>query len=129
MTCLSRRLVLTAAFLATASAARAESVLVSPALARGGVTFFCRIVNAGTTEIRVATEVMNSTGSVASSFLETTVLPGATGGGGVSSSLGLSSLYCRFRLVKGNKNKVRANACAYSSVDNSGPCLSTADAR
>jgi len=121
-------LMITVAALTMAPAAHAASVLVTSALARGGVAFFCRIVNADKTDVDVTIETVESDGDVISAFRRT-IAPGAAYGIGRVGNDGPSVLYCRFDLHKGSKNKVRANACALSSLDTSGPCLSTAEAR
>jgi len=128
MAALPRALSIAAALLAAAPMGHAASVLTSSALARGGVAFTCRIVNVGTTAVDARIEMVGPGGAVASTF-------DATIGAGASSSIdrlannGSAVLYCRFTILKGSKSKVRANACAYSSVDTSGPCISTAEAR
>jgi hypothetical protein len=119
---------ITVAVLTMAPVAHAASVLVTSALARGGVPFTCRIVNADKTDVDVTIEIVEGDGDVISTS-RPTIVPGATFGLGRLANDGSSVLYCRFTLHKGSKNKVRASACAYSSLDTSGPCLSTAEAR
>lgn len=128
MACLLKALVITAAVVAMAPMAHAESVLTSSALARGGVAFSCRIVNVGTTAVDVRIELVGP-GGIVDSTNEVTIGAGAGSGLGRLANDGSPLLYCRFTILKGSKNKVRANACAYSSMDTSGPCLSTAEAR
>ena len=121
--------VMTVAVLVMTPLAHAESVLVTSPLARGGVTFFCQITNAGTSEVTVRIEALDFSGNIDLGPIERTIVPGGSSGAGIGSTVGSPILYCRFTIVKGSKGKVRANACALSSVDNSGPCLSVAEAR
>lgn len=121
-------LMVTVAALTLAPMAHAASVLVTSPLARGGVAFACQIANVGTADINVTIETVQGNGAVISTF-RTSIVPGSSFGVGRLANDGSRTLYCRFTLNKGSKNKVRANACAYSSMDTSGPCLSTAEAR
>lgn len=123
-----RILMITVAALTLAPVAHAGSVLVTSPLARGGVAFTCRIANVGNADVNVTIQTVQGGGDVIST-LSTTIAPGSSFGVSRLANDGSSILYCRFTLNKGSKNKVRANACAYSSVDTSGPCLSTAEAR
>jgi len=123
-----RILTITVAALTLAPVAHAASVLVTSPLARGGVAFACRIANVGKADMNVTIEMVEGDGDVISTF-SPNIVPGGSSGLGRLANDGSSVLYCRFTLNKGAKNKVRANACAYSSIDTSGPCLSTAEAR
>jgi hypothetical protein len=121
--------VMTVAVLVMAPLAHAEPVLVTSPLARRGVVFNCMIANADTREVIVRVEALDSTGNIDLGPSEVSLDPGALVALGLPSTEGSAFLYCRFTMVKGSKGKVRANACALSSVDNSGPCLSVAEAR
>ena len=115
--------------LGMAPSAHADSVLVSGPLARAGVPFTCQIANAGQTDVRVDIDILDDDGNVDANGQPRTIVPGASDSQSVAANVGSTLLHCRFTLLKGSKNKVRALACAYSSVDFSGPCLSVAEAR
>lgn len=125
---LLKALSITAAVVAMTPLAHAESVLTSSPLARGGVAFSCRLANVGTTAMDVRIELVGPGGTFESTT-DVTIGAGASSGLGRLANSGSAVLYCRFTILKGSKSKVRANACAYSSMDPSGPCLATSEAR
>lgn len=129
---MARRLlvaIITLTALGSAPLAHADTVLTTSPLARGGVTFACQIANVGTTDVTVRIEALDNAGNVDAGPFTPVLAPGKSTGAGVDSFGGSSVLYCRFTILKGSKAKIRANACAYSSVDSSGPCLSVSEAR
>ena len=128
MTRLLNVVMVTATVLGAAPFARAESVLTTAPVARGGVPFDCLIANASQGEVAVKVEAVDINGNADLSS-QLTIQPGRASAAGLPANQGSMILYCRFTLLKGSKKKVRAHACAYSSVDFGGPCLSTAEAR
>lgn len=126
MTRLLRVAMVSASILGMTPYAHADAVLVTAPLARGGVPFTCFIANAGAKDVDVTIEYLSGSGTGGS--FTTSIVPGGSFGYGIVANAGGSALHCRFT-VSGSKNKVRALACAYSSIDTSGPCLSTSEAR
>ena len=118
-----------ATVLVTAPLAHAESVLVTPPMWREAVPTICLLVNAGKANVTGSIELVNLGGIVEVGPDEFTVGPGKTVSAGRVTAAGSEILYCRFTLTKGSKKSVRAQICVLSSVDLSGPCLSTAEAR
>jgi hypothetical protein len=120
------RTLLIVGILGTSTLVHAASVLTTAQLHRGGVPFFCSIVNVGKSTVSGSASGIAPSGVVqfTGSFdLE----PGEGFNHGILG--GSATIYCKFTLDKGSKSSVRANACALSSVDTSGPCLSTSEAR
>ena len=114
-----------ATVLGSVSLVRAESVLTTPPMYRPGTPLACLIVNAGKGEVTGWIDVVSNTGDVYVGPTGFALGPNTIASNAASAS-GPFVLYCRFTLTKGSKNAVRAQACILSTIDFSGPCVSTA---
>lgn len=109
-----------------AATAEAASVFTTAAALRSGSAFACLAVNAGTRDIGIIIEVMNSDGTPANG-MNGTVAPGEALVTEVPSFGGTLILYCRFTVFEGNRSALRGSYCV-RVLDNF-DCKTTGDAR
>jgi hypothetical protein len=90
------------------SVASAASILLTPVLYTGsGENKICDVFNVGTKPVTVDVENVRAVdGTVFASSLNCTLDPGDVGC--AAADFGVGPNYCRFRLIKGSKKKIRA---------------------
>lgn len=111
-----------------ASAAQAVTTLYTAAQARGGRTFACLVLNVGTRDVTVRTQMVDINGVVDVDPGDEVIDPGKLGGVTVASTAPVSAtLYCKFIVVMGNKALLRASACVFDASGTA--CQTSSEAR
>jgi hypothetical protein len=111
-----------------ASTAQAEPTLYTAAQFRGTRGVTCSVVNTGTRNVTVTTQLVGFFGNVVDDNVDQVIAPGLVGGRSISvGGGGLESiLFCRFIVTEGSKANLRASYCV---SDAAGICQASGDAR